>query len=295
MALLFNTGIENKILGVSLDTIFTTLVTISIFILGYLFNRVYEWRKEMRHFKDVRNLICSHLESLIEHIDKQIGQYKKFGEHLASHKLEEYTFNESLIQTDFLSNLPYLDIFQAFKLGPRSQRSQRIEAYNSMFQAIKFIERQNLITKTQFFELDRIRSVHIATWNSNNDSILRFHDQLLGLVRRNRVTPNDDAFFTELNAIVHDLAQQANSSDLEIIFTHFVEPIIDLVKRFNSDQRTDILSPLVLKSSKAHEDLIRLLDSYSRLYLEQSSNLEKRKEIIVRVISSLKFYLQQKS
>ncbi len=278
---------ENKLLGVSFDTIFTTVVTISIFVLGYLFNRVYEWRKGIRHFKDVRKLVRSHLESLLEPTDKQITEYKEFGEYLASHKLDDRAFHESPIQTDFLSNLPYLDIFQAFKLGSRKQRTQRIEAFNSMFQAIKFIERQNSITKMEFSELHRSRSEYIAIWNSSNDAMLRFHDQLLGFARRNRLARNQDVFFTELNIIVHNLTEQKDSSDTEILFNHFVEPIIDLVKKFNPDQRTDILSPLALKSSKARKDLIRLLDVYSGFYLEQSSNLKKRRDIITGAISLL--------
>jgi hypothetical protein len=287
MNIILEPVIQNKFMGISYDTIFTTGITLTVFILGYILNRFYEWRKRIRHVKNIRELVVAHLKSLIEPIEGQIRSFKELGEYLASHGVQEYIFHESSIQTDFLNGLPYLDIFQAFTSGSNKTKPQRIDAFNSMFQTIEFFKRQNSITRNQFVNLSQMQREFIANWNSSNDDILRFHDQLLGFARRNGITATGDQFLKELNVIVYQCSQLNDREELASIFNLFVEPVLALVKKYSSDERSDILSPLVLKSVKYHAELVLLFDGNSKFYLEQSAKLEKRKEIILNVLVAI--------
>ncbi|MGD1046551.1 MAG: hypothetical protein ABR936_14685 [Bacteroidota bacterium] len=287
MNIIIEPVIQNKILGISYDTIFTTVITLTIFILGYILNRFYEWRKRIRHLKNIRELIVAHLKSLIEPIEGQMRSFKEMADYLGSKTIKQYTFHESSIQTDFLSGLPCLDIFQAFTLGSKKNKTRRIDAFNSMFQAIEFIKRQNSITRNQFIELSPNRRELTENFNSAIDAIMRFQDQLLGFARRNKITSSKDMFLKELNAIVYQYSQLKDQKELDTLYKCFVDPVLTLVKKYPNDQPSDILSPLVLRSFKYHNDIISLLDAHSKHYQEHSIKLEKRKEIILNTMTTI--------
>ncbi len=273
-----------KLFGVSYDTIFTTVITITIFILGYFFNRLYEYRKDTRHLKDIRHLVLSHLSSLIEPIDKQIRVYKEFGEFLGTHKIEDYLFHASGIQTDFLSSIPYLDIFKAFLLKSKSKRVQYIDAFNSILQTIEFIRSQNENAKSQFQEFIINQKEHLDSWNIANGEILRYHSEILGYARRNRISPDKDTFLKELNEIIHNWYLQENGSEFKTKFKYLVKPVMNLVDKYQNDRRTVIISPFVIKSAQAYGELLDSLDIYSKIFIGHSINLAKRKEILVNTL-----------
>ena len=94
-------------------------------------------------------------------------------------------------------------------------------------------------------------------------------------------------FLKELNAIVYQYSQLKDQQELDTLYKSFVDPVLTLVKKYPNDQRSDILSPLVLRSFKYYNDIISLLDAHGRLYQEHLIKLEKRKEIILNIIKTI--------
>ncbi|MBK7978821.1 MAG: hypothetical protein IPK06_02170 [Ignavibacteriae bacterium] len=64
-----NGPVSNSLWGISYDTIFTTLITIFIFLLGFWINKIFEARKEKKRLKDIKDYffsLCSFLEKPVK-------------------------------------------------------------------------------------------------------------------------------------------------------------------------------------------------------------------------------------
>lgn len=279
-------GDENKFLGVSYDTIFTTLVTISIFLLGYLFNRFYDYLKDLRRLRDIRKLVHSHLQSLLGPIDERIQVYLHLGEFLISQKRGHYTFRQPTIHTEFLNGLTYTEVFLAFKLGSRKLRNERIDAFHSVYKAIDFIKSQNASASSLHSEHSHQSEELREKWSGVLQAIMRDYDTWLNANIRNQVPKSGDAFLSEFASVVNKVAKLENGAQMDLTFEHLIEPLkkLSINSQYAGDMRCMNLFPRLSDAVYAYKALNQLNKVYGQYFLEFAELLKKRREIIIGAI-----------
>ena len=71
---------DNKLLGISIDTIFTILVTIFIFFLGFVINQLIQKWLENKRLKDIKTYYIMLIKDLLTHI----AEYQELLSNLAT-------------------------------------------------------------------------------------------------------------------------------------------------------------------------------------------------------------------
>jgi hypothetical protein len=212
--------------GVSYDTIFTVSTTIAIFALGYFFNRLYESSKHKRDLKDMNTFLIAYLRSLVEPIEKQISAFRKLSADVRSKKHQDFMFGDSVgSKLDILDNLPQLDVFNAFLLGPKKRRSEKIAQFNLMLDAIDYIKRQRDLAKTQFKDSLVSHARYLEQWNNSTSAILRYQEQFVSYARRSNIPPSEDPFAKEFNQLVHQWSQLEDYQAMDQVAQYLLEPL----------------------------------------------------------------------
>ncbi|MBI2427963.1 MAG: hypothetical protein HYV29_04070 [Ignavibacteriales bacterium] len=273
--------------GVSYDAIFTTVVTISIFIFGYIINRFIEYRKEVRSKKELRELIIVQLNTLLEPIEKQSIAFKELSDSIISKKYQDYVYQEGNYHTGYLTNLPSVDIYKSFVYGSKKYKSERIKAYNLFLKTLAFFGRQSQITKDQFIEFIGRHKSYIDIWNEHTNAIVRYHDYLLSFAKRNKISPGKDPFLKEFNLIIHNWAKIQNRTDIQTLLEHFLKPLKALCLANPSDERTNVLLPRIIEANQAYSNREHLLDLMGNYFREESDKLKLKRDDLKNILEIL--------
>src|SRR5258706_15415555 len=81
--------------GVSVDAMFTTFVTIFIFLLGYVFNRWYDRSKEKTRLREVREFFLSSVDHLLAPMQKQADSLNNLSSQIAAETHQDFTLEET--------------------------------------------------------------------------------------------------------------------------------------------------------------------------------------------------------
>jgi hypothetical protein len=269
--------------GVSNDTVFTTVVTISIFVLGYLLNRLYDAWIERKKQNDVQKFVLFSLEAILPAIDKQVASFNSVRQQMASKQHQDYIYTESTsLNFEGLDSLPRVEVFHAFARGRKKKRIQRIEHLNTIWGAIDFIRHQKESSRQTFLQFNEQYRRYLINWNENVDAIARIHDEYLMMATQAKLSPRDDPFFKEFNLIVHRLAEVGKSWEREK--TQLLGPLLDVCKTHYADARAVTVMKKILQAEYAYDNREHLLNSFGAYFDQQASGLTEKKKSIINEI-----------
>ena len=288
MNILVDSQQASSIYGISYDVIFTTIVTLSIFVLGYILNRIYEINKRKHDLKDIRSFLLVYLDSLIDPINKQISAFNDLSASVASKTHQDFTFQEAVgSKLDILDKLPQVDVFNAYLLGPKKTKSDRVIHFNSTHDALEFVKRQREIARAQFLGFMSNVKRYIEAWNNSTNAILRSYDEFLSFAERSRVSPSRDVFLKQFNVLVHNWTQLESRTTMENVAKHLLEPLKELCKSKSPDPRVNIVLPLVIDSLQTFKNRDHLFTLFVDYFAEQATKLEKKRNALTASIKCL--------
>jgi hypothetical protein len=274
--------------GVSYDTIFTVSTTIAVFALGYVFNRLYDNSRRKRELKDMKTFLIAYLRSLIEPIEKQITAFRTLSADVLSKKHQDFAYGGAIgSKLDIFDNLPQVDVFNAFLLGSKKGKQQRIAQFNSMLDALDYTKRQRDTALAQFKDFMASHTKYIGQWNTAVNAVVRYQEQLVSYAMRTNTQPPEDPFARDLNQLVHHWSQLEDQQDMDQVAEQVLEPIRQLCKRDPSDPRVHIVIPPILESLMATRNRNHLVSIFAKYLEAQATGLQMKKDALTDSIKCL--------
>lgn len=271
-------------LGISRDVV----VTISIFFLGFVLNRIYDRHIERRHLKKVRAFVIVYLQSLEKPIEQQVAAYQEFADQLSSLKHQDMIFQEDAIRSDYLKSVSQLDVFRALVFGLGKMRDRRIENLNSVLEALDYIERLRRLANLQFNYLFETYKSYSLIWNDSTNAIQRHFDSYRSAAKRNNIPSSEDPFLRDLDKLIYTWQQSPDGEEMQVMLDKYVHPVKDLCLKYFEDPRAMTLLPLTLNASNAFTNRKNLLTTMAKFFQGEVVKLTKKGEVIKQVVSTYK-------
>ncbi len=278
---------QNSFYGISYDTIFTTSITIFIFILGYLINRWVEHRKEIKSLEDLKELIKVQINTILEKIDKQNEAFIQLSEAILSKKYQDYIYAEANYQTESVTNLSNVDLFKSFLIGSKINRVDKIKSYNVFTKSIAILSVQNQITRTQFMDFIKSHRSYIDSWNASVNALMRYHDFCISFAKRNNIPPSNDPFLKEFSNIVGAWSKNEKRTEIKYVTEQLLKPLRAHCLQNPSDERTITILPLILEAEQAFRNREHILDITGKYFTDQVEQLKKIKTDLESVLISM--------
>jgi len=265
--------------GVSRDTIFTTFVTIIIFVSGYLITRYIERKKEKERLKDIRLYFFTIADNLINPIELLIKSYRQLSETIADKKHKDFGLGESHeLYLDSIRSLSQVDLFTILisdnKHGDEQEKSKH---FKNVFDTFEFIRLQNERVKRNFSYFDSEQRIYSRQWNDNANSIARLFENFKSSNIRNNIPKSHDQFLGEFDNIMHKSTQVDDYRNIYVVKEHLIDPLKELCKKHEDDPRAIILIPFIIECRMAFENIVNLKVLFSRAFDEEAQKLEKIK------------------
>lgn len=265
---------SKSIYGVSIDTVFTVSITLFIFILGLILNRLIENAKKMKHLREVKEFFLTSLTHLLAPMQRQSDSLKACAAQIASDVHQDFTLQETAeLYVDPLKSVSQFDVFNALMRGSKKKRPERAKRFNSIVTVLEFIRLQKERTAQHFSDFILAHRRYLQQWNESADGIQRQFYLLLTHARANNIKATDDPFLAGLDKIVHAWSQLPDRRHFTIARTSLLEPIREHCLAHRDDLRTMMFLPLVLNSFNAHDNMKHLKSLYSDSFREQADRL----------------------
>ncbi len=271
--------------GISKDTIFATLTTIGIFIIGYIASKRFESWKENKRLREYKEYFIHHLKSLLPKIDKQIIEYKELSEMITATERKDLSLGESLRSSLIgFQDLPFNDIYRILITKSKKKGKEKYEVYNQLIDCLNYFDHQLEYAVKNFDEYLSSYNQYVFDWEENGDMILRKQDEFISIANRYNIDIEQDKVLSDFIAIIHKWHQKKDGGNVDIFETEFVEPLRELCKNNITDPRSIILMNYVIKTSRAIVKLKHLKTLYSEYYSKEENRLEEKKDVFIKAI-----------
>jgi hypothetical protein len=288
MNIIFDESPTKSLYGVSYDTIFTVSVTITIFVVGYFLNRLYDNTKRKNELKDTKAFLIAYLRSLLDPIEKQIVAFRTLSADVRSKKHQDFSYGDAVgVKLDVLDSLPQVDVFKAFLLGPKRTRPQRIAHFNRMLDALEYTKRQRDTAMMQFKDFVARHTKYLQQWNASMDGVMRSQEQFVSSARRTNTPPSKVPFVKGFNLLVHQWSQLPDYETMDQAAQHLLEPLRQLCKRESIDPRVHYVIPFVMDCLGAFRNRNHLLSTFAQYFEDQAAGLQAKKDALTECIKCI--------
>lgn len=273
-------------LGISRDTTFATLVSVSTFALGYILTRTAEALKVRNHLKKTRQLVVAYLTSIENPIETLQTSLKTIAEAISRGERRDLVYQQSSTRPTFLNDLPRVDLFKAFLLGWRG-KEKKIGIFNSLQQELDYLRRLDEASKREFFEFTAKVNRYVESFRTQSNQIFRFLDGFLQSARERNVSIASDPFLLGLLELRKALVQSGRKEDIAFTIATFIEPVLELCKTYGSDQRSLTILPSVLEAGNAGRNRQIAIGIYSKYFSDESERLSQTLKTVRSTIKAL--------
>jgi len=271
--------------GISNNTVFTTLTTIGILLLGYIANKRFENWKENKRLTDFKKYFINYLKSLLPKIDKQILEYKNLSETITLNERKDLAFGESLGSSLIgFKNLPFNDIYKIFISNFKNKDTEKYVMYNNLIDCLNFFDRQIEYAQRNFNEYLSKYNQYVYNWEEYGDMILRKQDEFVSLANRTDINAKEDEFLNNFVEIVHNWHQNKDCANIDIFETVFIEPLRKLCTGNIIDPRSITLLNYITKSSRAIVKIKHIKELYSEYYSNEEKHLNEKRESVIKAL-----------
>lgn len=273
-------------LGISRDTAFATLVSVSTFALGYILTRFAEALKTRNHLKKTRQLVVAYLTSIEEPIETLQTSLKNIAETIARGERRDLVYQQASTRPTFLNSVPQVDLFKAFLLGWR-RKNERVGVFNSLQRELDYVRRLDEASKREFFELAAKLNRYVESFRTQSNQIFRFLDGFLQSAKERNANISSDPFLLGLLELRKQLVQSGRKEDINFTITTFIEPLLELCKTYGSDQRALTVLPSVLEAGNAARNRQITIGIYSKYFSDESERLSQTLKTVQSTIEAL--------
>jgi len=282
---------NDKLLGISIDTIFTALITITIFIVGLRFKKKSEDRKAFEELMDAKTYFYHLVRLLINSTQEQIKSFDDFLNELNEKREKDfYIKSVSSFTTKFISDIPSEKLFKAFvfyKLA--SQKALTIKSFKDIIVNIELIGSIERDWKITFQDFLTSMLKHDDEYNSYALKVGAFTDKMIHSVESRNLSHLDE-FFKAFDIIVGTWQKIDNYRDKYIMMDNLITPLHKLCQKMPKDRNSFELLDYIMGCRYAFANLEKAKSVYIHIFEDYSKKLSNS----INILESTLLDIQQK-
>lgn len=258
---------NDKIIGISIDSLATIVITITVFGLGILSRNYYERKKDEKRLRNILQYFKSNISNMIITSEKEIDSLNDIIKQInEKYDADLFFLDNSSISFDFFNKISHVDLFNIFiKYSVESTEKEKIDKFILISNDVKSLEYLIKHSKDTFSHFYELIQKYSDFCNNSFKQIAYLINDYKKYNIQYLTNPDDDLFLSEIIALALQLKKEEKPSDLNIQYEIFILPLIDLCNRYKKELR----APEVIKHAMEY-----------RYYYE---NKNKIKQIMVKV------------
>jgi hypothetical protein len=274
-----------KALGINPDVIFSTTVTLSIFILGIFLDRLNDWRKEQRKLNTIRTFTLEFIKSQLKPIANHIIFFKSMASELASTKAINFSYQSDGIMSDYLRSFTQIDLFKAMVYGVGKKRIQRITDFNKLLMIYDNLERAKPLWLQQFQIMVADYRQHQTDWNQSVDPIIRSYERWRSEIERTGHSIENDPFIKNLNDVIAIWQCKADLLDIKHTLDDLIYPVRETSIQYFSDLRAVEILSYSLKAIAAYNNQTNHRHCSSCNYVDEAQALQEMLDTLIAILN----------
>lgn len=271
---------ESSILGISMDTIFTVLTTLAIFVAGIIVNRKIEVSKEKRRLKELEEYFIKLIELCEKSVLKQADGFKDFAEKLIEKKDQHFhLIDVSAFSMEPIKEIDKKDLFAIFIKGKKGEVGPKTELFRKLIGNIEHMDNIKTAYKREFQVFINKFDKFQHDYNENLKVTSDAYDNMRTFNEAKKIKPEDDPFLLELDRIRAEWAGlEKEGIDFRgqyVTREKYLEPIRKLCRDSIGDQRAVYILKHIMECIYAFENMEELKIFYSQHFTIDSDSLRK--------------------
>ena len=277
---------SDKILGISVDTIFTTFITIFIFIIGYVINKYVENKKEKNRLNKLRDYYIYLVKQYLKPIENFIKSLDELIESISSTQYINIHFTGGKdLYFDKILNISHQDLYIIFVQNISKPEEEKYMHFNNFVNSFEYLKVVTKNTKEEFYKYHDNLNRFIKHWDENINQLGRYFESMMQQIKANNIDPITDNFFHQMDILRSRWVKLENFRNINIAMNNYLNPLNELCDQYPSDSRVLIITPLVANCSSAHKNILNIKQFYSDVFKETNNDLVQIKSQIEKAIS----------
>ena len=274
------TAKESSILGVSIDTIFTVLTTLVIFIAGILIERWIESKREKRRLKELEEYFIKLIELCEKSVLKQADGFKDFSAKLIEKKDQHFhLIDVSAFSMEPIKEIEKKDLFTIFVKIKKGEIGLKTELFRKLLGNIEHMDNIKTAYKREYQAFTNKFEKYQQDYNDNLKITSEAYDQMRTFNEANKIKPDADPFLSKLDDIRVKWTELEKEGidfrDRYVTREKYIEPLRDLCRESMGDQRAVYVLKHTVESIYAFENMEELKTFYSKHFTVDSDSLRK--------------------
>lgn len=271
---------ESSILGISLDTVFTVLTTLTVFIAGYVINRKIEASKERKRLKELEEYFIKLIELCEPSVIKQADGFKDFAGKLIEKKDQHFhLLDVSAFSMDPIKEIDKKDLFAIFVKGKKGVVGAKTELFRKLIGNIEHMDNIKTAYKREFQVFIQKFDKFQHEYNENLKVTSEAYDNMRTFNEANKIAPGADPFLLELDGIrVKWASLEKEGIDFRgryVTREEYIEPLRELCRKSIGDRRAVFVLKHTMECIYAFENMEELKHFYSDHFKTDSDTLRR--------------------
>lgn len=276
------------ILGLSVkdDVLFSVLISLLIFAVGFTLNKWYDGHKERKRIHELGKYfetLISLLEAPLLELSEELA---RFSSRLAERKIQNVViFEIASFNLEPLLRIDHNDAFRIF-VGTRGRGEQRrrlfAQLYNNLYSIRSINDNHGALYDSYTKKLEGL----IVDWDKTLPMIPKYFSELKSGLTKEQVS--SDKLLKQFALIELELLGTPNHRDLFVMHEKFVKRVHVLAKEHKSDPRTARLQELLEDPAYAFESIVNANSFYSDHFKKSAMGLKFHYDQIVAILQQLR-------
>jgi len=264
------------------DVLLSTIVTLSIFVLGIVIGIITKYCAERKRLNNVKKFLKFGLSRLIVSAKNQIENLNLTSNEIGNPKHYHFVLRDNVdFNNKSLDSISSLDLHKIiFKLNTKIDHSEILDV---LLNTIDFVanHRKNYVTNFQLFYSKYIE--YEKRWNEKIDELRKMLEQVIINSSEGTVSELDQ----KLISIYSSFRKDAPNNDMDTKKELFVDKIIVVCKNYISDSTAINIGQSAVYCSSIFTFILEQRKIYSNQMLNEKETLEKRIKQLDKIVSLL--------
>ncbi len=279
---------DSLLWGISSNTIFTVIITITIFFLGFIINRLFENNKESKRQKHIKAFFLLYIESFLKPMQNQIDEFEKTRnliQDLNSAKIGFRQVTDLKIEKNIFS---HSDLFKVFVEKYNKDQKLNMNHLLNILRAMSSIDVQLERVKVSFYKfLDDLRRYE-NKWNENLNLVFRKFDRFFSVDLNNNIALDDDTFLVGFKRILKKWQDKKDKDQLSVSKECIVDPLNEYCKNNIKDERALEIIPLLVNCDDAFLNITTARKIYTGVFNSEFKSLKENKILLEDALKNFK-------
>lgn len=274
---------DNTFLGLSWDVFMTIVVTLLVFILGYIINIVIKRYERFKETNDYREIVFWGASSNKATFTNNIDRLNNFASQISSTEdMEALRFEYAMTEIYKLNTIPFEKYISIFLLNSKLKKGKTKNDKNiyNLISAIDYLSRSEKMVFDQYERYKNDFNQLLSESNELYKQLIDICQSKQGLIEKNIINNADEqahynTLFNLIGAYATEVSKPENKlKRASILYSLLVEPFRDEINQYGN-----VSSSLELIKIISNFELIRRQwesnkEGYSAIFAEYKSNVE---------------------